>query len=390
VQGITAQFKAPDVRNFAPENLEALRPFVVNLTLGAFSNEGIMRSTRADVDDIFEVHLPTFIERARRNGATGPVPLVVWAHGGVVSERAGLSIASDQVPWWLDNGVYPLHFVWETGFVDTLKQLLGWRGRPAAVTQAEVERASELRSGPDGWGLWSTVKQNAASASGPDGGARYVAERLAQFCADHDGVVSLHGAGHSAGAVFHAHFIPTARAVGGPAFATVQLLAPALRVDGFRTQLLPMVGRDIDEVTLYTMNIQAENDDNCFQIYRKSMLYLVSQMFEPEDDAPIVGLEESIRNDPELMDAFGLTPGAAQRVEVVWSPTDPDAPLDSRTRATSHGDFDNDPDTMNSVLRRILGRPEIVEFPAQRRRQRRGLEARMAAPPWWADESRPR
>ncbi len=361
--GVAAPFKARGVRDFAPENLEALRPFVVNLGLGAFSSDGIMQSTQDDVDDIFDVHLPAFIERARHDGATGPVPLLLWAHGGAVSERAGLSIASNQVPWCLDNGVYPVHFVWETGFVETLKQLLGWRGQLEAGQRAGRDRASHLRSGPECWGLWAAVKESAALASGPGGGARYVGERLAQFCADNDGKVSLHGAGHSAGSVFHAHFIPTARALGSPSFATLQLLAPALRVDSFRSQLLPLVDSDINKITVYTMNIQAENDDNCFHVYRKSLLYLVSQLFEPEDDAPILGLEESIRKDPELVSAFGLTPGAPRRVDVVWSPTGPDTPPDSRTRATSHGDFDNDPDTMNSVMRRILGRPDIVEFP---------------------------
>jgi hypothetical protein len=41
--------------------------------------------------------------------------------------------------------------------------------------------------------------------------------------------------------------------------------------------------------------------------------------------------------------------------------------LDSRSSAISHGGFDNDPDTMNSVARRILGRPDILEFPIGRR-----------------------
>jgi hypothetical protein len=364
VGGIAAQFKAPDIRDFAPENLEALRPYVVNLTLGDFSHEGIMHSAPSDVDAIFDVHLPAFIEQQRLRGVTGRVPLLFWAHGGVVSERAGLSLASRQVPWWLANGVYPVHFVWETGFVETLRQLLGWRGRHEVVQQDDVAPANELRSGPEGWGLWAAVKESAVSASGPGGGARYVGERLAQFCADNDGAVSVHGASHSAGSVFHASFIPTARALGAPSFESLQLLAPALRADGFRTQLLPMVGRDIDHVTVYTMNIQAENDDNCMQIYRKSLLYLVSQVFEPDDDAPILGLEESIRKDPELMGAFGLVPGVRGRVEVVWSPTEHDAAPGSRTSATSHGDFDNDPDTMNSVMRRILHSPDIVEFPA--------------------------
>ena len=348
------------------EQLELLRPHVVNLSLGAFSTDGIMQTSQSDVDAIFDEHLPAFIASAERRGAPGPVPLVFWAHGGIVSERDGLAIARTQVPWWLENGAYPLHFVWETGFVETLKQLLGWRaGRELLLGSADNQ--ADLQSGPVGWGLWSAVKQSAADASGPGGGARYVAGRLARFCAEHEGRITLHAAGHSAGAIFHSHFIPTARGQGTPSFSTLQLLAPALRVDGFRTQLLPMVDKDINKITVYTMNMQAENDDNCFQIYRKSLLYLVSQIFEPEDDAPILGLEQSIRGDEELMVAFGLAPGMPGRIEVIWSPTAPEALPDCRSVATSHGGFDNDPDTMDSVARRILRRPDIIEYPAERR-----------------------
>ena len=353
---------ALNLDDLSTDHLEQLRPYVVNLTLGEFSGDGIMQTTRQDVDAIFDTHLPSFIERAEADGATGPVPLLFWAHGGVVSERAGLKIAANQVPWWLANGAYPLHFVWETGFVETLTQLLG-RRRSCEPTEATAADAEGLQSGPVGWGLWSAVKENAARASAPGGGARYVAERLAQFGAENQGRVSVHAAGHSAGAIFHSHFIPTARKLGAPHFASLQLLAPALRVDGFRSQLLPMVDRDINKITVYTMNMQAENDDNCFQVYQKSLLYMVSQIFEPEDDAPILGLEQSIRNDPELMLAFGLTPGVPGRVEVIWSPTGPAVRIDGRSSATSHGSFDNDVDTMNSVARRILRRPDIVEFP---------------------------
>ncbi len=95
-----------------PYRLEPMRPYVVNLTRGEFSTDGIMQTSKSDVDAIFDEHLPAFVQRPRH-----PVPLVIWAHGGIVSEKAGLAIAANQLPWWLANGAYPLHFVWETGFV---------------------------------------------------------------------------------------------------------------------------------------------------------------------------------------------------------------------------------------------------------------------------------
>ena len=97
-------------------------------------------------------------------------------------------------------------------------------------------------------------------------------------------------------------------------------------MDGFRTQLLPMVDTDIEQDHRVHDEHAGREDDNCFQVYRKSLLYLVSQIFEPEDDAPILGLEQSIRGDPELIAAFGLTPGIPGRAEVIWSPTDRPTP----------------------------------------------------------------
>jgi len=51
-------FSEPGAKDLSPAHLEALRPYVVNLTLGEFSDDGIMHTTGDDVDAIFDVHLP--------------------------------------------------------------------------------------------------------------------------------------------------------------------------------------------------------------------------------------------------------------------------------------------------------------------------------------------
>ena len=43
---------------------------------------------------------------------------------GWSGEETGLGIALHQIDWWLANGVYPVFFVWETGFLETLGQIL--------------------------------------------------------------------------------------------------------------------------------------------------------------------------------------------------------------------------------------------------------------------------
>ena len=54
------------------------------------------------------------------------------------------------------------------------------------------------------------------------------------------------------------------------------------------------------------MSKDYERDDNCGQIYRKSLLYLIHYALEPEVEAPILGLEQSLRDDPRLQALFGL------------------------------------------------------------------------------------
>ena len=65
------------------------------------------------------------------------------------------------------------------------------------------------------------------------------------------------------------------------------------------------------------------------------------------------------------MVAFGLTPGVpgSCRSHLVADRAGRPAGLPDQLRPRT-ADFDNDPDTMDSVARRILRRTDIVEFPA--------------------------
>ena len=71
-----------------------------------------------------------------------------------------------------------------------------------------------------------------------------------------------------------------------------------------------------------------------------------------------------------LAKLFGLTggsgsPGAGGAADIVWSKTT-SGPLTSRSTSTSHGGFDNDIPTMDSVARRVTGSSRIQSFPVTR------------------------
>ncbi|HSU15908.1 caspase family protein [Longimicrobium sp.] len=356
--------------SFTPGELAELRAHVVNLNQGRFSNRGIMRTTPADVDAIFREHLPRALEAAQREGR--PLRILFWAHGGLVSEARGIDYARLTHGWWLRNHVYPIYFIWETGIWETLLNLL--RGRPRALEAVRglnvdrvLEEVAHRAGGPT---VWGGMKNSAAASVDERGGAAYVAERLAEFCrGEHH--VELHAAGHSAGSIFHGVFIPRALDAGAPAFRTLHYLAPAVRMDEFVRRIPPLLasGGGVDRLTVYTMLREFEEDDNCGGIYRKSLLYLIHYALEAERGTPILGLEDSLRADPEVAALLGLG-GHGGPHEVIWSPTKAGHGR-SASRSTSHGGFDNDAATMESILRRVaeLGDGDaIIPFPAAAQR----------------------
>ncbi|MDB5945243.1 MAG: peptidase caspase catalytic subunit p20, partial [Ramlibacter sp.] len=230
------------------------------------------------------------------------------------------------------------------------------------------------------------------SASSPEGGgAHYVAMKLKEFCGANTGDVELHAVGHSAGSIFHSYFLPTCHELGVPTFMSAHFLAPAVRVDTFKDRLAPLVGagKAVTDLSLFTMMKDYEKDDNCAQVYRKSLLYLIFYALEDRRSTPILGLEESLRSDGELKQLFGLAGAASGRGSIVWSVTASDTGVAAST-SRSHGGFDDDPPTMNSVVRRVLRKADadsIDEFP-----RARGVDA--VSRPWteevdWPEELRP-
>jgi hypothetical protein len=118
------------------------------------------------------------------------------------------------------------------------------------------------------------------------------------------------------------------------------------------------------------MTKRREKDDSVAKVYRKSLLYLIYEALENRRQTDILGLEISLRADHATRDIFGLRGTPSDKGEVVWSPSHGPA-SGSASDADTHGGFDDDPSTMESVARRILNRRSgqpIAPFPQARSR----------------------
>jgi hypothetical protein len=360
-------------RPFTADERELLRRHAINLRLGAFSADGEFQSDEADVQRLFTELLPA--EIAARKASGQKMRLLFYAHGGLTDERSGLEPVLARLKFWRQNNIYPVSFVWETGLRETvsdiLRGLMGTREMARGLGEDIADAVIEAAGRPGGKRVWGQMKRSAEVSVLEGGGAAFVAERTRELWNAHSADMEVHAAGHSAGTIFHAHFLPAllARATTGAAapirIKTLHLLAPACTTALFNTKLKGLVGPDkgIESVTMYTMNRNLERDDTAGP-YRKSLLYLVSKAFENEQPTPILGLEESVRQDVGLIRFFGLA-GNQKQADLLFSKTEPGASARARTEATRHGGFDDDAATMTSLVRRVLDVPDgtaVVDF----------------------------
>jgi hypothetical protein len=363
--------------------LDDIRPFVVDVgNNGELSTQGRYWTTEADLDRLFLEEIPS------RSTTWKKRRLLLYLHGGLNDERevAKRIVAYRDV--FLANDIYPLHIMWESGAVEILKSMLrdlftdvdDRSGRVAdwlkKVREGLIEardRSFELTASAPGTKLWREMKENARLASQhPDqrGGMQLLAKAanraFTQFKPETIAGWELHVVGHSAGSIFAAYALPWLVSSGVP-FTTLQFMAPAMTTALFRETVLPAIkAKRCPHPSLYVLSDVGELDDDVWA-YGKSLLYLVSNAFEGRRETPLLGMERFIADlpagdgslvDAELRTLFSRKVDGLPSLIVAGAA----GPAGAVSRSETHGGFDNDPDTLNSVLRRILGKAPTRPF----------------------------
>jgi hypothetical protein len=134
----------------------------------------------------------------------------------------------------------------------------------------------------------------------------------------------------------------------------------------FKNEYLPAIQEgSINRFSLFTLTDDAEQDDNCANVYNKSLLYLVSNAFEAKPRIPlfrdgerILGMEKFVRDDKDLKNLF-----KTRRAAWILAPNNETDNPQAASSARHHGDFDDDEPTLRATLARILKEPEVqAEF----------------------------
>jgi pimeloyl-ACP methyl ester carboxylesterase len=283
--------------------------------------------------------------------------LAIYAHGGLNSVKASANRIAAMRDTFKANGIYPFHFMYDTGLLEELKDVIfGKRadaeGRAGGFTDW-TDRLIERAAHRPGRALWREMKADASRAftnrSSP--GTQTLEAFLGAFAGSKATPKQIHLVGHSTGGILHAHLVKALAALKAKLrIGSVSLLAPAATVDLFEETFLPSLGRGafgVDKVRVYNLTDEVERDDNVGKVYRKSLLYLVSRAFEEEPEAPLVGMQRYCKK----------LERHSKRLSFHYA--DGRSTTRDRTKSTTHGGFDNDVATMNDVLKTILGKSSL-------------------------------
>ncbi|MEP7142300.1 MAG: C1 family peptidase [Ferruginibacter sp.] len=368
--------------------LESIRPYVINIGNNGFlSDTGNYWTTEKDIERLFTTVADTAKDWDKKR-------IMLYLHGGLNSEKdvARRVISFKQV--CLDNKIYPVHIMWETDFWTSLKDQLfdlfteddkasvDWLAKLRDSTLEIKDRSFELTASKMGTMLWDEMKENAQLASKKPVGASEK-RRAITMVADKGREAfntlddkektkwEIHIVAHSAGAIFITHALETLLQIGIPV-KSVQFLAPAISIDLFKEKYFPLMLKDSRlRPSIYVLSDKGERDDDVGP-YGKSLLYLVSNAFERRRETPLLGMEMFINGenrdlikkyiDPEISKMLQKDINGWPALVIAGkAPATEDIGPDI-CRSGSHGGFDSDSFTLNSVLFRILGKKPKRKF----------------------------
>lgn len=278
---------------------------------------------------------------------------LLYCHGGLNSPKDSAKRVKAMTSVFKANRIYNYHFMYDTGLMEELKDIILKKKKPipertalnlTAITDKLIEKSTRHI----GKALWSEMKKDATIPFDAGMAGTYVVDRLASTAVNKG--LKIHIIGHSNGSVMAAFLISRLlENIPGIEISTLSLMAPACTCDLFMEKYAEPIAKErVQKTAIYNLSDELELKDNVAKVYRKSLLYLVSNAYEGGKKVPLLGMEKF----QDEIDVTELGTG----FEFVIS----QGQEGSRTASTSHGGFDNDIYTLNNILSRVTGSENLI------------------------------
>jgi len=287
--------------------------------------------------------------------------LLIYAAGGLNSPKDSARRIRAWKERFTTNRIYPFHIMYDTGLFETIEDLVR-QGLHAVEKRAGgvsswTDKLIEWIVRKPGTAIWEEIKRDAYLPFEKGGDGCNTLNELLRLVTTRTNM-AIHFAGHSTAAILFGHLLVALETLKCRiTIETLTLFAPACRVDFFKNNYVPFLSDTlcthvrIKQLLIYSLTDEDERDDKVAGVYRKSLLYLISNAFERSDEVPLLGMKHF--HHPSLL----KTP----RTQFLYSNRNRS---DSPCRTSTHQGFDNDLATMNGTLQRIaIG--SVSEFTAK-------------------------
>ena len=344
----------------APKRLEIAGHFV-HFDDGKFKERGDYWSTGEDILKTAEL-----IKQSASTKKYGH--LFIYAHGGLNNPTASAKRIAALRDGFKRNGIYPFHIMYDTGLVEEVKDsvLRAFSGKRTEgffgdLQNKLIEKSDLLIEDfvrKPVTPLWEEMKADARLPFELDKGDKisdglFVIKAFAEALQDTQ--LKIHLAGHSTGAVLLGHLLHALDSLDrDELIESCSLMAPACSIDFYREHYEPRLNGQaagktkvrLPVLDIYNLTKKLELGDNVALVYRKSLLCLVSRALERQIDKPLLGMQ---RYSKKLTVYPGMSIHYSNGKKGV-------------TTSTSHGGFDNDVKTMNTIMSQILGEAPAKPF----------------------------
>jgi len=345
----------------APQRLEIAGHFV-HFDDGHFKERGDYWSTPDDVVKTAEL-IKNQVDKKSYDH------LLIYAHGGLNNPVASAKRIRALKEGFKRNKIYPFHIMYDTGLTEELKDavirafssektegfFLDLKDKIIEHSDLLIEDFVRKPVTP----IWEEMKKDALRPFEPKKGGRigdglFVIKTFAETLQATD--LKIHIAGHSTGAVLIGHLLDALDSLDMPdLIKTCHLMAPACSIDFYNTHYNPrLTGQNrgkakvgLPALSIYNLSEKLELDDNVAFVYHKSLLYLVSRALERQTAKPILGMQ-----------LYSKKLTVPSGMKVYYSKGE----KKDVTSSTSHGGFDNDANTMNTIMTQILGKAPKEPF----------------------------
>ncbi|MCX7571175.1 hypothetical protein OS242_14580 [Tumebacillus sp. DT12] len=357
---------------------------------GQPSQSGQVHSSPEQLQSVIANILDFFAHQDNQNT---PPRLLFYCHGGLVDEARALQIMQRQYRNYLQNNIYPVFFIWESGFFDILEDvgnsLVSEIFDPVAPQHTRFfshifrgegpldETIEELAKGFSGG--WSACKERASRVFGDGGFGWQFLTQLLTALRSRNLHPEFHVVGHSAGALVLGELLRNLRThrIDLP-IRTCSLYAPACSLAYFDDTYIPEITaptQRIAEFYLYTLTDDEEKADACipvrfyrytlFSIYRKSLLYLISRGLEgAAEDVPLLGMERYAVESANLAHIWAAARGAhvTSGTDVTCTSAVDACTLHLSFSQHTHGGFGETAQVLSSTLKTIR-REDALTYP---------------------------